>query len=112
MSPLTPLIRAAYGLHIADQIALVSVPLVAALVFDAPAPVIGALIACRSLAHLLGSVPFGILVDAVQLRALAMIAAGISLFGFGAAAFAVAFGSLIGFGCAITFRALALCFIP
>ncbi len=108
MSPLTPLIRAAYGLHIADQIALVSVPLVAALVFDAPAPVIGALIACQSMAHLLGSVPFGILVDTVQLRRLAMIAAGISLIGFGAAALGVASGSLIGFGCAITFSGFGI----
>ena len=53
------LTRAAYGIHIADQIALVSVPLVAGLIFDAPAEIIGLLLACQSMAHLLGSKPYG-----------------------------------------------------
>ncbi|MFT6089979.1 MFS transporter [Sulfitobacter sp.] len=98
MTPVRQLTRAAYGIHIADQIALVSVPLVAALIFDAPAETIGLLVACQSMAHLLGSIPFGILVDTYQQRTLAIAATSLSLVGFSGAAIAVAFGSLFWFG--------------
>ncbi len=98
MTPVRQLTRAAYGIHIADQIALVSVPLVAALIFDAPAETIGLLVACQSMAHLLGSIPFGILVDTYQQRTLAIAATLLSLVGFSGAAIAVAFGSLFWFG--------------
>lgn len=98
MATVTELTRAAYGIHIADQIALVSVPLIAALIFDAPAEVIGLLVACQSMAHLLGSIPFGILVDTYQQRTLAIGATLISLLGFSGAAAAVIFGSLFWFG--------------
>ncbi|WP_339762121.1 MFS transporter [uncultured Sulfitobacter sp.] len=98
MTPVRQLTRAAYGIHIADQIALVSVPLVAALIFDAPAETIGLLVACQSTAHLLGSIPFGILVDTYQQRTLAIAATLLSLVGFSGAAIAVAFGSLFWFG--------------
>ena len=48
MKTVRQLTRAAYGVHLADQIALVSVPLIAALVFDVPTEIIGFLIACQS----------------------------------------------------------------
>jgi predicted MFS family arabinose efflux permease len=98
MTPVRQLTRAAYGIHIADQIALVSVPLVAALIFDAPAETIGLLVACQSMAHLLGSIPFGILVDTYQQRTLTIAATLLSLVGFSGSATAVAFSSLFWFG--------------
>lgn len=98
MTTVKQLIRAAYGIHIADQIALVSVPLVAAFVFDAPAQIIGLLLACQSIAHLLGSIPFGILVDTFQQRTLTIGATLLSLVGASGAAGAVAVSSLFWFG--------------
>lgn len=56
----------AYGVHLSDQVALVSVPLIAALVFDASPEMMGILVTCQSMAHLFGSIAFGILVDSVQ----------------------------------------------
>ena len=98
MTTLRQLTGAAYGIHIGDQIALVSVPLVAGLIFDAPAEIIGLLVACQSMAHLLASIPFGVLVDTYQQRTLAIGASLLSLIGFSGAAAAVVFGSLLGFG--------------
>ena len=89
---------AAYGMHLADQIALVSVPLVAAVVFHATASTIGLLVAAQSMAHLLGSLPFGLIVDRVQPRILAIIATSISLAGFSGVALSIVFDNLIGFG--------------
>ena len=89
---------AAYGMHLADQIALVAVPLVAALVFGAPAQVIGLLVACQSMAHLLGSLPFGLIIDRAQARTVAIASTVISLAGFGGAALSILGGSLVGFG--------------
>lgn len=108
MSPINKLAGAAFGLHFADQIALVSVPLAAALAFDAPAEVIGLLVACQSLAHLFGSLPFGILVDRLQLRNLVLAAALISFFGFFGVAASVFAGSLTSFGIAITFAGFGI----
>lgn len=102
MTPLTRLTRAAYGIHFADQIALVSVPLIAALAFDASAQTIGILVACQSLAHLLGSLPFGVMVDRAQLRTLAIAATLISFIGFSGAAASVASGSLFWFALTVT----------
>ncbi len=93
---------AAYGTHFADQIALVSVPLVAALAFDASPEVIGVLVACQSMAHLLGSIPFGVLVDQKQLRSLAIASAFVSLTGFLGAALGIFLNNVIWFGAAIT----------
>lgn len=89
---------AAYGMHLADQIALVAVPLVAALVFGASAQVIGLLVACQSMAHLLGSLPFGLIIDRAQARTVAIASTVISLAGFGGAALSILGGSLVGFG--------------
>ena len=108
MATVQQLTRAAYGMHIADQIALVSVPLVAALVFDASAEVIGLLIACQSLAHLLGSVPFGILVDTQQQRTLAIGATLMAVVGFSGAAVSVLTGSLMFFGVSIGFSGFGI----
>ena len=102
MTPITTLRRAAYGVHLADQIALVSVPLVAGLVFNAPATVIGALVACQSGAHLLGSIPFGILVDTAQLRTLALVSMLTSLIGFCAAMLGIMITNLLVFGGGVT----------
>lgn len=93
---------AAYGIHFADQIALVSVPLVAALAFGASPEVIGILVACQSIAHLVGSLPFGILADRRQLRTLAIVSAVVSLAGSASAVLSIGFGSIIGFGAAVT----------
>ena len=102
MTPLSRLTGAAFGIHFADQIALVCVPLVGVLAFDASPAWIGILVACQSLAHLLGSLPFGVLVDHVQQRSLAIGAALLCLIGFLGASGAVGMGSLPGFALAIT----------
>jgi len=102
MSVIHRLAGAAYGTHLGDQIALVSVPLVAALVFNASAELIGILVACQSMAHLLGSIPFGMLVDRRQLRSLAVASPLISLCGFIAAGFGVWTGTVLWFGAGIT----------
>ncbi len=102
MSTIRYLTGAAYGIHLADQIALVSVPLIAALVFGASPEVIGILVACQSAAHLLGSIPFGLLVDQGQLRRLAITAALMSLAGFLIASVSVTLSAIGLFGFAVT----------
>lgn len=102
MSTVTRLQIAGCGLHLADQIALVGVPLAAALAFDASAEVIGILVACQSMAHLLGSLPAGLMVDRGAPRRVALVAVLISLLGFAVAATGVQGGSLIGFGAGVT----------
>ncbi len=73
---------AAYGMHIADQVALVAVPLVAALVFEAAPETIGFLVACQAMAHLVISIPSGILVDRFPLRGVTLGATILSVIGF------------------------------
>lgn len=102
MSVIHRLAGAAYGTHLGDQIALVSVPLVAALAFDASAELIGILVACQSMAHLLGSIPFGMLVDRRQLRSLAIASSLIALAGFTGAGLGVWAGTVVWFGASIT----------
>lgn len=102
MSVIRLLTGAAYGTHFADQLALVAVPLVAALAFDASPATIGVLVACQSMAHLLGSIPFGILADQRQLRQLAIASAALSFIGFACAAFSIGIGSVFGFGTSVT----------
>lgn len=102
MSVIHRLAGAACGTHFGDQIALVSVPLVAALVFNASAELIGLLVACQSAAHLLGSIPFGMLVDRRQLRSLSVASALISLAGFTFAGLGVSAGQVVWFGAGIT----------
>ncbi len=102
MSVVTRLQIAGSGMHLADQIALVGVPLVAALAFDASPAVIGMLVACQSLAHLIGSVPAGLIVDRGAPHRVGMAAVLISLLGFAGTAASVWSGSLVGFGACVT----------
>jgi predicted MFS family arabinose efflux permease len=95
-------------MHMADQIALVAVPIVAALVFDAPAEVIGVLVACQSVAFLAGSIPLGLLVDTYRLNRLAIAAALVALCGFSIASIAVALKILPLFGAAIVFSGFGI----
>lgn len=101
-STLARMNAAAYGIHFSDQVALVAVPLIAALAFDASPEVIGVLVACQAAAHLLGSIPFGILVDRCQQRNLAIAACLMSLFGFLGAVFAIQSDSVLLFGIFVT----------
>lgn len=101
MTLLKTLTGAACGMHMADQIALVAVPIVAALVFDAPPEVIGLLVACQSVAFLVGSMPLGLLVDTYRLDRLAITAALVASCGFGIASMAVALKLVPLFGAAI-----------
>ncbi|TQV83833.1 MFS transporter [Denitrobaculum tricleocarpae] len=120
MNVIDRLTQAAYGLHIADQIALVAVPLVAALVFQASPETIGVLVACQAMAHLLGSIPSGIIVDRLQPRSVAIAATAISLTGFLGVTVSVTLANLPLFaitillsGCGIVlFVLVALSIIP
>lgn len=102
MSTIRRLTGAAYGIHLADQVAIVSVPLVASVAFGASPATIGILVACQSLAHLFGSIPFGILVDQWQLRHLAIASASIALAGGISAVISIGMGALMWFGASIT----------
>ena len=112
--------RAAYGVHAADQTALVAVPLVAALAFDASAQTIGILVACQSLAHLIGSLPFGILVDRGESRRVALGAIVLCVMGFLGAATCVwakmivpfAFCVVLGSGGIVLFVLTTLSILP
>lgn len=102
MQTISRLTGAAYGVHLSDQVALVSVPLIAALVFNASPAVIGVLVACQSMAHLVGSIPFGVLVDSIQQRNLTITASLVSLAGFIGALAAMILHSLLVFGASVT----------
>lgn len=120
MTIIDRLTLAAYGMHIADQIALVAVPLVAALVFQASPETIGTLVACQAMAHLLGSLPAGVIVDRLPPRSVALAATAISLIGFFGITLSVTFPNLLFFattvllsGCGIVlFVLVALSIIP
>ncbi|WP_048645445.1 MFS transporter [Nitratireductor soli] len=101
MTHMNRLVLSAYGMNIADQIALVAVPIIAAVVFDASTATIGVLVACQSMAHLVGSLPFGLLVDNLQLRTMVIASAILSLIGFAAAALAIGAGNVLLFGVSI-----------
>ncbi|HMB48640.1 MAG TPA: MFS transporter, partial [Afifellaceae bacterium] len=102
MQNLTRLAAASAGIHTADQIAVAAVPLIAAVAFHASPETIGILVACQSLAHLLGSVPSGLIVDRIPARQVATAAALISATGFAVAAFSVATVQIASFGAAVT----------
>lgn len=102
MQTISRLTGAAYGVHLSDQVALVSVPLIAALAFDASPELIGVLVACQSSAHLIGSIPFGILVDQARLRLLMIWSALLLLVGAVGATVSVPLGFTFGFGTSVT----------
>ena len=108
MTIINRLARVAFGIHFADQIALVSVPLTAVLVFDATADVIGVLVACQSLAHLIGALPFGILVDRSQQRALVLTATLISFIGFLGVTVSIHASNIWAFGATVTIAGFAV----
>lgn len=108
MSPISRLVMSARFMYAADQIALVAVPIVALLVFDAPAAVIGILVACQSSAHLIGSIPFGLAVDQFQLRSIVITSTLLALAGFSAAALALTAGHISLFGLAIAVAGLGI----
>ena len=108
MSPLSRLVMSARFMYAADQIALVAVPIVALLVFDASAGVIGLLVACQSSAHLVGSIPFGLVVDHFQLRTILIASTLLALAGFSAAALALAAGGIAVFGLAVAAAGLGI----
>lgn len=91
----------AYGMHIADQVALVAVPLVAALVFEASPETIGLLVACQAMAHLVASIPAGVIVDRLPLRQVTIASALLSLFGFAGVAISIALAELAFFAAAV-----------
>ncbi len=103
MQAITRLGLAAFGMHIADQSALVAVPLAAALVFEASAETIGLLVACQALAHLLGSIPFGLIVDRCDQRKVALASALVSFLGLAGAAAGLLLEDLLVFALSITF---------
>ena len=108
MQVLNRLTVAAYGMHLADQIALVAVPLVAAIVFNAPATIIGVLVAAQSLAHLLGSVPSGLIIDRVNLKSAAITSAIISGMGFSGVALSIVLVNLPLFGFTVMFAGFGI----
>ncbi|MEM1047518.1 MAG: MFS transporter [Pseudomonadota bacterium] len=108
MQTIDRLTFSAFGMHAADQIAIVTVPLVAALVFKASPETIGLLVACQAMAHLLGSIPFGLVVDRVAAHRVAVAATLISLIGFFGIALSVRLESLIGFAAAVTFSGFGI----
>ena len=57
MTAIHRLTQANYGVHFADQTALVATPLVAALAFGSGPETIGLLVAAQSSAHLLADIP-------------------------------------------------------
>lgn len=102
MQVIRRLALSAFGMHTADQIAVTAVPLLAAVAFDASAQVIGILVACQTLAHLIGSIPAGLIVDRTAPRFGAIAAAAISALGFAGVAASIHFGSLAGFAACVT----------
>jgi len=92
----------AYGMHGADQIAIVTVPLIAALVFNAAPEFIGMLVACQALAHLLGSIPFGLIVDRIDANRVAVAATVISAVGNAGVALSIYAASLVWFAIMVT----------
>lgn len=102
MTAIHRLTQANYGVHFADQTALVATPLVAALVFGSGPETIGLLVAAQSSAHLLGSIPFGILVDHRQLKTLSILATLVLALGCVLAALSTVGGSATLFGVGIT----------
>lgn len=89
-------------MHIADQISLVAAPLAAAIVFDASPAVIGFMIACQSLGQLMGSIPFGFVVDRYSARRTGTAAALIACAGFSGAWLGLASTNLPAFGLMMT----------
>ncbi len=79
MKPFTALLGAAAGTHAADQLALATLPLTAALVLAAGPDVLGLLVAVQSAAWLLVTLPAGAWVDRMPRRTLLIVGLGFGL---------------------------------
>ena len=79
IKPFTALLGASAGTHVADQMALATLPLTATLVLDAGPGTLGLLVAVQSAAWLLVSLPAGALVDRFPRRSLLVVALGLGL---------------------------------
>ena len=108
MTPLSRLVMSARFMYAADQIALVAVPIVAVVVFDADATLIGILVACQSSAYLIGTIPFGLVIDQFQLRSIVIASTFLALAGFSAAGLALTSGQVPLFGVAIAVAGLGI----
>ncbi|MBL4876305.1 MAG: MFS transporter [Cohaesibacteraceae bacterium] len=108
MQTLSRLTTATWAMHIADQIAISSVPLIAALSFNATPQIIGALVACQALAHLIVSIPAGQIVDRVAGRTVATMAALIAFAGFAGATFSLASSAIIFFAISVTIAGIGI----
>lgn len=100
LHPLLPrLILANAGMHAADQITLIALPLAAVTLFSASPSLVGALVAAQGAAWLIVSLPGGLAVDRFGPFLLAKIAPMIGLLGLLIALFALAYSSpfLLGF---------------
>jgi predicted MFS family arabinose efflux permease len=109
-APLRAFVAAACGVHLADQLALAALPLLAVLVLDASPATVGALVAAHGAAWLLLTLPGGVWVDragpsATMRRAQAIGCAGLaaavgatlarSVGGLAAAAFVASAGTVL-----------------
>lgn len=101
MSAINKLTHSAYGVHLADQLAIVSTPLVAKFAFNASSQTIGILVALQSLAYLIGSIPFGYIVDTKPLKAVAIFASLIAVAGFTSVSLSVLSSNIYWFAFAL-----------
>ncbi len=101
MTAIKKLTHSAYGMHLAAQLAIVATPLVAKFIFDASSQAIGILVALQSLAYLVGSIPFGFIVDRKPLKAVAIFASLIAMAGFALASLSVLSSNIYWFAFAI-----------
>jgi predicted MFS family arabinose efflux permease len=100
MKPFTALFGAAAGTHIADQMALATLPLTATLVLGAGPDLLGLLVATQSAAWLLLSLPAGAWIDRFSRRRLLIVGLGLGLLAALAAVAAAAAGMAVLLGVA------------
>ena len=79
MKPFHALLGASAGTHVADQMALATLPLTATLVLGASPGTLGLLVAAQSAAWLLVSLPAGTWVDRLPRRSLLVVALSLAL---------------------------------
>ncbi len=98
---LNRLVIANAGMHAADQIALVALPLAAVTLFSASPALVGALVAAQGMAWLIVSLPGGIVVDRLGPSRLARLAPWLSLAGLTLALLALRLASPYLLGLAV-----------
>ena len=109
--PLMPrLITANAGMHAADQIALVALPLAAITQFNASPHLIGNLVAAQSAAWLIGSLPGGLLVDRFGPDRIVKFAPLLAILGLIAAQAALFFASPLLLGSSLFVASIGIVF--